>query len=73
MNNNIYLTEDLGKGECSSRGILIGGLFTPSIGDIIHYKGNKYKVNGRNLTYDHDGECLGMYLVVEKLYSEKEE
>lgn len=67
MNNNIYLTEDVGKGECACRGILIGGLFTPSIGDIIFYKENKYKVTERNLTYDHDGECLGMYLVVEKL------
>ena len=68
MNNNIYLTEDVGKGECASRGILSGGLFTPSVGDIICYKGSKYKVNERNLTYDHDGECLGMYLVVEKLH-----
>ena len=68
MNNIIYLTEDVGHGECVSRGILSGGLFTPSIGDIIFYKENKYKVNGRNLTYNHDGECLGMDLVVEKLY-----
>ena len=68
MNNNIYLTEDVGHGECVSMGILIGGLFTPSIGDIIYYKGNRYKVNARSLTYNQDGECLGMDLVVEKLY-----
>ena len=68
MNNNIYLTEDVGHGECFCIGVLIGGLFTPSIGDIIYYKGNRYKVNARSLTYNQDGECLGMDLVVEKLH-----
>lgn len=65
---NIYLMEDLENDVCTCIGILSWELFTPMVGDEIIYKGHKYKVNTRELMYNYNGDCSGLYLIVEKVY-----
>lgn len=65
---NIYLMEDLENDVYTCIGILSGELFTPMVGDEIIYKENKYKVNTRELMYNYNGDCSGLYLIVEKVY-----